>query len=65
LHWAAYFGRFAIAKRLLEAGADVTLRTDRSNETAIDFARKQGKSEVEALLSEHSVRYADGDRTEF
>jgi len=57
LHWAARFGHLAIAKRLLEGGADVTLR-DKWGRTAIDLAR----SEVVALLSE--PRYADGDRTE-
>ncbi len=61
LHYAACKGRLAIAKRLLEGGADVTLR-DIIGKTAIDEARKEGKSEVVALLSE--PRYADGDRTE-
>jgi len=51
LHYAAHDGYLAIAKRLLEGGADVTLR-DKYGETAIDLARKQGKSEVVALLSE-------------
>ncbi|KOO47156.1 ankyrin repeat-containing protein, partial [Chrysochromulina tobinii] len=55
LHYAAHDGYLAIAKRLLEGGADVTLR-DKYGETAIDLARKQGKSEVVALLSE--PRYA-------
>ena len=53
--------RLAIAKRLLEGGADPTLR-DKDGGTAIDYARKEGYSEVVALLSE--PRYADGDRTE-
>ncbi|KOO28071.1 ankyrin repeat domain-containing protein 39, partial [Chrysochromulina tobinii] len=61
LHYAAINGHLAIAKRLLEGGADATLRT-KGGETAIDFARKEGKSEVVALLSE--PRYANGDRTE-
>ena len=61
MHWAALFGHLAIAKRLLEGGADPTLRTD-DGDTAIDYAREHGKSEVVALLSE--PRYADGDRTE-
>ncbi len=50
-----------IAKRLLDAGADLTLRDD-GGKTAVDYARLNGKSEVIALLSE--PRYADGDRTE-
>eukprot|EP00900_Chrysochromulina_parva_P014347 jgi/Chrpa1/22913/Chrysochromulina_OHIO_Genome00023885-RA len=50
LHWATY-GHPAIAKRLLEGGADPTLRT-RDGKTAIDWARERGKSEVVALLSE-------------
>ncbi len=61
LHYAACNGRLAIAKRLLEGGADVTLRSNNGN-TAIDWAREYGKSEVVALLSE--PRYANGDRTE-
>jgi hypothetical protein len=48
-------GRLAIAKRLLEGGADPTLR-DNDGDTAIDIARQHGKSEVVALLSE--PRYA-------
>ncbi|KOO29995.1 ankyrin repeat protein mbp3 16, partial [Chrysochromulina tobinii] len=55
LHLAAYWGYLAIAKRLLEGGADPTLR-DISGRTAIDIARQEGKSEVVALLSE--PRYA-------
>jgi hypothetical protein len=68
LHWAAGGGRLAIAKRLLEGGADPTLRTNPwdvgawGSDTAIDLARIYDKSEVVALLSE--PRYADGDRTE-
>ncbi|KOO33566.1 ankyrin repeat-containing protein [Chrysochromulina tobinii] len=61
LHQAAYYGRLAIAKRLLEGGADPTLRT-RSGETAINIARRQGKSEVVALLSEPSGRAVLGTR---
>ncbi len=55
MHWAAAYGHLAIAKRLLEGGADPTLR-DEWGKTAIDLAREEGKSEVVALLSEH--RYA-------
>jgi ankyrin repeat protein len=62
LHIAANFGYLAVAKRLLEGGADVTLRTTWGGETALDIARRNGKREVVALLSE--PRYADGDRTE-
>ena len=61
MNWAAIKGRLAIAKRLLEGGADPTLR-NKDGKTAIDYARERGKSEVVALLSE--PRYADGDRTE-
>jgi ankyrin repeat protein len=62
LHYAANNGYPAIAKRLLDAGADLTLRDD-GGKTAVDYARlNDGKSEVVALLSE--PRYADGDRTE-
>ncbi|KOO52959.1 hypothetical protein Ctob_014799, partial [Chrysochromulina tobinii] len=55
LHWAARYGHLAIAKRLLEGGADPTLR-NKFGKTAIDYAREEGKSEVVALLSE--PRYA-------
>ena len=49
LHCA--YGRLAIATRLLEGGADLTLR-DKDGDTALDKARSQGKSEVVALLSQ-------------
>jgi ankyrin repeat protein len=45
----------AIAKRLLERGADATLQSI-DGKTALDYAREKGKSEVVALLSE--PRYA-------
>ena len=61
MHLAALLGYLAVAKRLLEGGADVTLR-DITAKTALDWAWERGKSEVVALLSE--PRYADGDRTE-
>jgi len=62
LHYAAHKGHLAIAKRLLEGGADLTLRNNQGN-TALDNAREWSWSrEVVALLSE--PRYADGDRTE-
>jgi len=58
LHYAAIEGRLAIAKRLLEGGADPTLGNN-VGMTALDYARREGKrakSEVVALLSE--PRYA-------
>ena len=51
LHIAAANGRLASATRLLEGGADLTLR-DKSGDTALDWARSNGKSEVVALLSQ-------------
>jgi ankyrin repeat protein len=51
LHIAAHWGYLAIAKRLLEGGADPTLR-DKYGRTALDWARQHGNSEVVALLSE-------------
>ena len=51
LHLAAYNGRLAIATRLLEGGADLTLR-NKDGETALDYARSEGESEVVALLSQ-------------
>ena len=51
LHQAAYNGYLAIATRLLEGGADLTLR-DKFGKTALDDARSRGKSEVVALLSQ-------------
>ena len=58
MHYAAFWGYLAIAKRLLEGGADVTLRTKAiyGSKTALDHAQGMGKSEVVALLSE--PRYA-------
>ena len=51
MHQAAWYGNLAIATRLLEGGADLTLRNKFGN-TALDYARSQGKSEVVALLSQ-------------
>ena len=51
LHWAAARGNLAIATRLLEGGADLTLR-DKDGNTALDYARSNGNSEVVALLSQ-------------
>ena len=51
LHIAAFYGYLAIATRLLEGGADLTLR-DKNGNTALDWARSWGKSEVVALLSQ-------------
>ena len=51
LHIAANQGHLASATRLLEGGADLTLRTKRG-ETALDRARSFGYSEVVALLSQ-------------
>ena len=51
LHIAACWGYLASATRLLEGGADLTLR-DKSGKTALDGARSGGYSEVVALLSQ-------------
>ncbi len=51
LHCAAYNGRLAIATRLLEGGADLTLR-NKDGDTALDKARSEGKSKVVGLLSQ-------------
>ena len=51
LHRAAYGGHLASATRLLEGGADLTLR-DKYGKTALDYARSRGHSEVVALLSQ-------------
>ena len=51
LHYAAINGSLASATRLLEGGADLTLR-DNAGKTALDLARSRGKSEVVALLSQ-------------
>ena len=51
LHYAAARGYLAIATRLLEGGADLTLR-DKDGKTALDWARQYRKSEVVALLSQ-------------
>ena len=51
MHFAASNGNLAIATRLLEGGADLTLRS-KNGKTALDDARLGGKSEVVALLSQ-------------
>ena len=51
LHVAAWNGSLASATRLLEGGADLTLR-NKYGKTALDDARSNGKSEVVALLSQ-------------
>ena len=48
---AAFNGSLASATRLLEGGADLTLRAN-DGETALDYARSMGHSEVVALLSQ-------------
>ena len=50
LHVAAYNGRLAIAKRLLQGGADPSTR-NKDGKTALDYARERGNSEVVALLA--------------
>ena len=49
LHYA--WDNLASATRLLEGGADLTLRDD-NGKTALDYARSRGHSEVVALLSQ-------------
>ena len=49
MHFA--YDNLAIATRLLEGGADLTLRA-KDGETALDYARSRGHSEVVALLSQ-------------
>ena len=49
MHFA--YDNLAIATRLLEGGADLTLR-DNDGKTALDLARSNGKIEVVALLSQ-------------
>ena len=51
LHYAAYSGNLASSTRLLEGGADLTLR-DKDGDTALDCARASRHSEVVALLSQ-------------
>ena len=52
MHYAAlYNGNLASATRLLEGGADLTLR-NKDGYTALDKARFWEKSEVVALLSQ-------------
>jgi ankyrin repeat protein len=50
LHFAAYNGRLAIAKRLLQGGAEPSTR-NKDGKTALDYARERGNSEVVALLA--------------
>ena len=50
LHFAAYNGRLAIVKRLLQRGVDPSTR-NKDGKTALDYARERGNSEVVALLA--------------
>ena len=51
MHQAAFNDNLASATRLLEGGADLTLRNN-AGQTALDDARSEGYSEVVALLSQ-------------
>ncbi|HKA04941.1 MAG TPA: ankyrin repeat domain-containing protein [Acidimicrobiales bacterium] len=50
LHLAARYGHAAAARRLLDAGADPTARSD-TGETAADLARAAGHAELAATIS--------------
>lgn len=56
IHWAAgWFGREPLVRFLLEHGADPTIR-DRSGDTALDIAEREGKEKVAAMLREWQQR---------
>ena len=63
MHYAAAYGYLATAKRLLEGGADPTLR-NKDGKTALDVARRYNKSDIVALLSEprYTPRGTQSDR---
>jgi ankyrin repeat protein len=57
LHCAALLGKPAIAKLLLEKGADFNASvTGKSNGTPLAAARDMGHKEVEALLKQHGAK---------
>ena len=56
LHWAAgWFGGEPLVRFLLEHGADPSIR-DRSGDTALGIAEREGKDKVAALLREWQQR---------
>ena len=56
IHWAAgWFGGEPLVRFLLEHGADPSIR-DRSGDTALGIAEKEGKEKVAALLREWQQR---------
>jgi ankyrin repeat protein len=55
LHTAAGLGDLGIVKLLVRHGASVTAQTD-AGETPLDFAQKYQRDEVEAWLSEPTLR---------
>jgi uncharacterized protein len=50
LHMAAHRGHADIVQLLLKRGADASIVTPRQKETALDYARDGGHSEVVKLL---------------
>jgi len=59
LMFAVMFGRNAVAKLLVEGGADYTLRDIRGL-TAADHANQQGNAEAERLIHSFSIQPAPG-----
>ena len=53
LHYAAYKGHFNSVKLLISAGADLNLKNNQG-QTALDFARQFGKTEIVKLILEQN-----------
>ena len=54
LHFAAYYGKTAAARALLELGADASLRT-KQGKTALEIAEAKGNPETAELLRDHAA----------
>jgi len=54
LHWAAYHGHRGIVSLLLQKGADIDAR-DKSRETALLLACKEGEEEMVSFLLDNGA----------
>jgi len=55
LHWAAIHGNKAMVEFLIERGADLTLRDQQFNSTALGWALEGKQTEIAALLKRRGV----------
>ncbi|NLT25033.1 MAG: ankyrin repeat domain-containing protein [Syntrophorhabdus sp.] len=62
LHWACGQGHIALARLLLEHGADVNVREGRNNRTGLHLACLEGHTDTARLLLEHRAEVNARDR---